>query len=149
MHLRLLMLIPHTACDRVQALQRGTPARWLPRKGFGDFSKMAPRRRFFAYMQMLQVTCWLESAVSATGQTRTSSGRGGHPWSTVSGSGPRNSNKDADRQERVPRRATKMIKGPDNLPYEQRLKELGLFSLGEEKARGGTHNTPQHSLPLL
>lgn len=33
-----------------------------------------------------------------------------------------------------------MIKGPDNLPYEERLKELGLFSLGEEKARGG-HTT--------
>lgn len=101
---------------------------------------MAPSRRFFAYMQMLEVTCWLEPAVSATGQTLTSSGRGGHPWSTVSGSGPRNSNKDADRLERVPRRATEVIKGPDNLPYEQRLKELGLFSLGEEKARGG-HTT--------
>ena len=38
-----------------------------------------------------------------------------------------------------------MIKGLENLPYEERLKELGLFSLGEEKAQGGPH----HSIPVL
>ena len=37
--------------------------------------------------------------------------------------------KDVDRLETVPRRATKMIKGLENLFYDKRLMELGLFSL--------------------
>jgi len=57
--------------------------------------------------------------------------------------GPQN-REDMDVLERVQRRATKMIRGLEYLSYDDRLREVGLFSLEQRRLQGHLRAAFQH-----
>lgn len=52
--------------------------------------------------------------------------------------------KDVNQLERIQARVTRMIKGPENVMYEERPKELGLFRLERNSLRGDMTTVFRH-----